>query len=57
MVRQQMLQDLQRVSVFLLSCEQSSSQKSIKKFSFRVEVCYKFIFMKQWRYTRNFFII
>ena len=33
------------------------AKKSIKKFSFLVKVCYKFIFMKQRKYTRNFFII
>ena len=33
------------------------AKKSIKKFSFLFKVCYKFIFMKQRRNTRNFFII
>ena len=33
------------------------AKKSIKNFSFLFEVCYKFIVMKQRRYTRKFFII
>ena len=33
------------------------AKKTIKKFSFLFEVCYEFIFMKQRRYTRKFFMI